>query len=181
MALASKERFEWDEHVPDKPTPQFDAEPTNASMGLEYAYARRRSGDGLRICAIVIGRSERAMTRLSGLIVGPEGMTVLVGAFVVVTRSRSPTVIGAYMVFVPLPLFVTAFDVIGGVVTSLTPVWSYDVTMRPWEVAGGLAEALFRLVPGLLASILAYLVTAVGLFIRTVDADGKARVTSKNE
>jgi len=38
MALASKERFEWDEHVPDKPTPRFDAEPTNASMGLEYAY-----------------------------------------------------------------------------------------------------------------------------------------------
>jgi hypothetical protein len=102
------------------------------------------------------------------------GFAILAGAFVVVTVNRRPAAMAAYLLFVPAPLFVALFALAKGTVASFSIVALSDIELKQSELAGGLAESGLLLVAGLLATVPSYLVVAIGLFIRTLQADETA-------
>ena len=101
------------------------------------------------------------------------GCAVLAGACVVVAKSRRPAVIAAYVAFTPLPLFLAIFAFLKGTVASLSVLALTDVKLQPSDIYAGLAESALWIMFGLGASVLAYCVTAVGLFSRTIQAGNK--------
>jgi hypothetical protein len=127
--------------------------------------------------AVVEGESYFAwMLRMLGPSKGASiwitGLAVFVGACLVVARSRRPSVIAAYLVFLPLPLLVGLCRVLGGNLASLAVLSSASVKLSDQQIASGIAGSLAPLYVGLLVIWPSYLVLSVGLMMRTVRSGG---------
>lgn len=109
----------------------------------------------------------------AGLLIPALGFATFVGACVVVARSRRPAVIAAYLLFVPMPWLLAIFRIVSGTATSFSVIAMSDMTLKPSQIYSGLAETFLVLQVGLMATIPAYLVVAVGLFVCTLRAKNK--------
>ncbi|MCH5374186.1 MAG: MotA/TolQ/ExbB proton channel family protein [Planctomycetes bacterium] len=103
-----------------------------------------------------------------GLLIPLAGITVFLGACLVVAMSRRPAVIAAYLVFLPLPLLIGVFGSIQGLIASYAVIAASTTSPKPADVAAGVSTALFTVLIGLLVSFPSYFVLAVGLLMRTL-------------
>ena len=101
------------------------------------------------------------------LILG-SGVLIFLGACVVVLFQRRPSVIAAYLVFVPLPWLMGILGTCWGGLQTLSAIAMSEVAPKPSELAAGISTSLFSSLVGLVASLPAYLVVAMGLLIRTL-------------
>jgi hypothetical protein len=106
-----------------------------------------------------------------GLLAIVLGVAVLAGACVVVARSRSPAVVAAYLVFIPLPLILAVFAAAKNTLGAFAVLSSDDPNWFEPAVAQCLGEGAVFIMCGILATMPAYLVTAIGLFRGTVQAN----------
>jgi hypothetical protein len=102
------------------------------------------------------------------------GLLVFIGVCLVVFYSRRPSVIAAFVVFLPAPLLLGIFGTVTGVARTFSVISMGGGTPDPNRLAEGIAAALLTTQVGLLVSLPAYVVFAIGLFLRTVFA-GNAR------
>lgn len=93
---------------------------------------------------------------------------VFAGACVVVIASRRPSVIAAYLVFLPLPILIGTFAIVQGMIASYSVIAHSTVAPQPSEMAQGYSTALFSLLVSILLTFPSYFVLAIGLFVRAV-------------
>ena len=97
-----------------------------------------------------------------------SALLVFVGAVIVVVASRRPSVIAAYLVFLPLPVLIGGLGTVQGMIASYSVIANSSIAPRPDEAAIGYSTALFTLLVGLMLTFPSYFVLAIGLFARTV-------------
>jgi hypothetical protein len=98
------------------------------------------------------------------------GLAVFVGACFVVARARRPAVIASYLVFLLLPLLFAILGGLKGAVASSAVLAGAEVEIKQWEVFAGISQALLMLLMALMVTIPSYFVIAIGLFVRTLQA-----------
>lgn len=99
------------------------------------------------------------------------GLVVLVGACLVVARSHRPAVIAAYLVFVPIPFLIGVYGTLSNYVSGFWAATGSATIPKPFEVYMAFSCWLALSLTGFLATLPAYLVTSIGLFIRTVRSE----------
>jgi len=109
-----------------------------------------------------------------GLILPLAGLTVFVGACLVVAMNRRPSVIAAYLLFLPLPILIGVFGSIHGFISAYSVIATSAGTPAPSAVAEGISTGLFTSLVGLLLTFPSYFVLAIGLFFRTLFAPSNA-------
>jgi biopolymer transport protein ExbB len=102
-----------------------------------------------------------------------SGAALFVGACLVVSLARRPAVIAAYALFLLLPLLLGALGALKGCVSSFSVLAMSGTQIKQSQIFGGLAETLVLLFTALTVTLPSYLVIAVGLFVRTLAADGR--------
>jgi len=107
-----------------------------------------------------------------GITIPLAGIVVLIGACFVVTMSRRPAVIAAYLAFVPIPFLIGVFSCLHNFVSASWAVASYTGPPTPWEFYWAISYFLSAPLVGLAATFPAYVVTAAGLFLWTIRARG---------
>jgi len=117
----------------------------------------------------------RSLGSIYGLLILLAGLLVFVGACAVVVGSRRPAVIAAYLVFLPLPLLISALAVIYGALQSCLVLAASTASPRPSEIAWGMATVWCTLLAGLIAMLPSYAVLGVGLFVRTLSSPQQGR------
>jgi hypothetical protein len=110
---------------------------------------------------------------LMGLVSVLSGAAVFVGACLVVFLARRPAVIASYLPFLLLPLLFGALGALKGNISSFAVVAMAHVEIRQWQVFAGIAETLVLLMTALTVTLPSYVVVAIGLFVRTLAADGR--------
>jgi ABC-type transport system involved in multi-copper enzyme maturation permease subunit len=110
---------------------------------------------------------------LLGLLTVLSGAALFVGACLVVSLARRPAVIAAYSLFLLLPLLLGALGALKGCVSSFSVLAMSGTQIKQWQIFGGLAETLVLLLTALTVTLPSYLVIAIGLFVRTLVADGR--------
>ena len=95
------------------------------------------------------------------------GLAIFFGAIFVVAMNRRPAVIASYLLFVPLPWLLGLFGALR-IVGQMCDQINYGVRLQQEEIAKYMSEPLSFLLLGLVATIPAYLVVAIGLFVRTL-------------
>ncbi len=106
-----------------------------------------------------------------GTIIPLAGLAVLVGACLVVARSRRPAVIAAYFVFVPIPFLIGIYGTLYSYVSGFWAVTESVTIPKPFEVYTAYSCWLALSLTGFLATLPAYLVTSIGLFIQTLRSE----------
>jgi hypothetical protein len=109
------------------------------------------------------------------LLIAVSGLMLLFGALRLVTRCEQPAPILACFAFLPTPLLIATLGALKNTVAYLSIIATSDTTLRPDEICGGLAELLVLFFYGLLATVPAYAILTIGLFVRVRRA-GRARV-----
>ena len=104
------------------------------------------------------------------LVLPLSGLAVFVGACLVVCLSRRPALIAAYLVFLPLPLMLGVLGSIDGFISSFAVIATSPTAPKPSEVAEGISTGLFTSLVGLMVTFPAYIVAAIGLFLRTLSS-----------
>jgi hypothetical protein len=105
-----------------------------------------------------------------GLLSLLTGLAVFVGACVVVVRVRRPAVIASYLVFLLLPSLFAILGGLKGTVASFSVLARSEVEIKQWQIFAGLSEALLPFLIALVLTLPSYLVIAIGLFRRTLQA-----------
>jgi hypothetical protein len=108
-----------------------------------------------------------------------SGAAVFVGACLVVFLARRPAVIASYTIFLLLPLLLGALGAIKACVSSFAVLATTDVVIRQSQIFAGLAEICVLLMTALTVTLPSYVVIAIGLFVRTLAADGRPRSVQK--
>lgn len=101
------------------------------------------------------------------------GAVLLVGAVFLVYLTRRPAVIASYLVFLLLPLLISIIGVLKGSVASFAALGMSDMAFKQSALFAGLAECALLLLAALVVTLPAYLVVAVGLFVRTIQAGNR--------
>ena len=101
------------------------------------------------------------------------------GCVPVVAKCRRSAVIAAYLVFVPLPLIVSFFDLTTGMKSSFAAMASGAPMPQQAEVYAALAASLRGVILAPVPTILAYVVVAIGLFARTLQTGKMAAGAEK--
>jgi hypothetical protein len=104
------------------------------------------------------------------LVLPLAGLVVFAGACLVVALSRRPSVIAAYLVFVPLPFLIGCWGSVTGIISSLQVIATAGTTPKPAELSAGISTALFTTLVGMALCWPSYLLVSVGLFLRTIAA-----------
>jgi hypothetical protein len=127
---------------------------------------------GLGQTSLVQGENamEWVTTLVSFPVIPVLGLATLFGACAIVARCRRKALIAAYLLFIPFPLIVAFFDLTTGMKSSFAAIASGVPVPQQAEVYAALAGSLRVLILGLVPTALAYLVVAVGLFARTLQA-----------
>lgn len=110
----------------------------------------------------------QALGPFYGLLIPLSGLLLLLGAIIVVASNRRPAVIAAYLAFVPFPFLLGLMAVFSGAISSFQAVAMAGAAPKASELAEGWSLALFAGLVGLYAMLPGLLVTAVGLFLRTL-------------
>src|ERR1700722_5259395 len=101
---------------------------------------------------------EWVTTLVSFPVIPVLGMIILFGACALVARCRRSPLIAAYLLFVPLPLIVSFFDLTTGMKSSFAAFASGAPVPQQAEVYAALATGLRVVILGLVPTVLAYLV-----------------------
>ncbi|HEX3654754.1 MAG TPA: hypothetical protein VHV55_03055 [Pirellulales bacterium] len=109
-----------------------------------------------------------------GFSVAVLGFAIFVGACVVVARSRNAAVIAAYLALVPLPLILAVFAAAKVALDEIAVISDEHENAALLALGRSLGTGEVHIMCGVLAMLPAYLVTALGLFIRTVRANRAA-------
>jgi hypothetical protein len=108
-----------------------------------------------------------------GTVLPLAGFLIFVGACLVVGRNKRPSVIAAYLVFLPLPFLIGLFATFHGCILSYYHYSQYD--SRPTHalelILGNICLALFSSLVGLALTFPSLLVLAFGLLIRTIRSE----------
>lgn len=110
----------------------------------------------------------RALGPFYAFVLPMTGLLVFIGAVVVVIACRRPSVIAAYLVFLPLPLLIGAYGTVQGMIASYSVMATSAAAPQPAQLAEGYSTALFTALLGLLLTFPSYFVLSCGLFIRTI-------------
>jgi hypothetical protein len=105
---------------------------------------------------------------IHSLLIPASGLVVFVGAVFVIALSKRPAVIAAYLVFVPLPFMIGLCASLYGFIHSFHLAATSAAPPNPGQIAGGISAILFAAFLGLLVTFPGYLVTSLGLFVRTI-------------
>ncbi|MEQ8785716.1 MAG: MotA/TolQ/ExbB proton channel family protein [Pirellulaceae bacterium] len=103
-----------------------------------------------------------------GVLLPLAGLAVFVGACLVVAMNRRPSVIAAYLVFVPLPFLIGIFGTFDGFIRSFSVIAQANGTPGIVPISQGISTGLFTSLIGMLVMFPSYFVVAIGLFLRTV-------------
>ena len=103
---------------------------------------------------------------LSGLFVLILGLTIFIGACLVVAKSRRTSSVAAYLILLPLPTFIGVLGQLKGIYASLSVISVSGVQPSGQEWAGGFAESALTMFLCLLVTLPSYLVLAIGLLVR---------------
>ena len=104
---------------------------------------------------------------LTGLIVIVLGVAIFIAACLVVAKSRQTSTLAAYLVLLPLPMFIEVLDQLRGIVASLSVLSQSETHLSNQEWAGGFAESAVSMFLALLVTLPSYLVLAYGLLAST--------------
>jgi len=107
---------------------------------------------------------------LTGLIVILLGAAIFIVVCLVVAKSRKTSTIAAYLVLLPLPMFIEVLGQLKGIVASLSVLALSDTQLSSRDIAGGLAENAVSIFLALLVTLPSYLVLAYGLLASTRDS-----------
>ena len=97
-----------------------------------------------------------------------SALLVVVGAVIVVFSARRPSVIAAYLVFLPLPILIGAYATVEGMIASYSVIASTTTAPQPADAGVGYSTALFSSLLGILLTFPSFFVLSIGLFIRTI-------------
>jgi hypothetical protein len=89
-------------------------------------------------------------------------------ALVLVLRGKGPLAAVALLLIVPLPLMLGFYGALKGSIASFSVLALSDVSPKPSEIAGGVAEALLMPMIGLLLTGPGYLVAVIGACARAL-------------
>ena len=106
-----------------------------------------------------------------GTVLPLAGFLIFVGACLVVGRNKRPSVIAAYLVFLPLPFLIGLFATFHGCILSFYHYSQYDSRPSLELILGNLSLALFSSLVGLALTFPSLLVLAFGLLIRTIRSE----------
>jgi hypothetical protein len=107
---------------------------------------------------------------LNAVVLPVLGLLLFGGGLLVVLLSRRPAVIAACLAFVPLPLMIGLFGMLHGAVMSFRVIANSVTAPKPAELAEGISIALFTPFVALLFTMPGFLVLALGLLVRTIQA-----------
>ncbi len=107
---------------------------------------------------------------LSGLFMIFLGLAVFIGACVVVATSRRASAIAAYLVLLPLPMYIGILGILKGVIASLSVIALSEAQLKASEIAAALECSVLSIFVGLLVTLPTYLVLAVGLLLRACNS-----------
>ncbi len=105
-----------------------------------------------------------------GTLIPFSAFVLFLGAVAVVVLSDRPSVVAAYLVFLPLPLLIGVIGSLHGFINAFSVVAMSNVQVSPAEYAHGQSMGLFSTMVALLLSFPAYIVTAFGLMFPTIFA-----------
>ena len=103
-----------------------------------------------------------------GTVLPLTGFVIFVGACLVVGLNKRPSVIAAYLVFLPLPFLIGLFATFHGCILSFYYFSQNDSRPSLELILGNLSLALFSSLVGLALTFPSLLVLAFGLLIRTI-------------
>ena len=103
----------------------------------------------------------------TGLIVILLGVAIFVAACRVVAKSRQTSTLAAYLVLLPLPMFIEVLDQLRGIVASLSVLSQSETHLSNQEWAGCFAGNAVSMFLALLVTLPSYLVLAYGLLAST--------------
>ena len=104
---------------------------------------------------------------LTGLIVIVLGVAIFIAVCLVVAKNRKTSTLAAYLVLLPLPLFIEALGQLKGIVASLSVLSQSETHFTNQEWAGCFAESAVSMFLALLVTLPSYLVLAYGLLAGT--------------
>ena len=104
---------------------------------------------------------------LTGLIVIVLGVAIFIAVCRVVAKSRQTSTLAAYLVLLPLPMFIEVLDQLRGIVASLSVLSQSETHLSNQEWAGGFAGSAVSMLLALLVTLPSYLVLAYGLLAST--------------
>ena len=116
---------------------------------------------------------------LGGLLVALAALTAFVLTLVVVLRGRGTNVGAALVFIVPLPVLVSVFWVLKGMIASFSVITTSNVELKGSEVAGGISEMLVTPFFGLLSMAPSYLLAMFFLFGRSVQAGSTGEASNE--
>lgn len=98
------------------------------------------------------------------------GLLIFGGACYVVATRQRPTVLAAFLVLLPLPVFIASYGVMRGVADSLSVIGKMPgIQLKTEEIAGATAASLDDVLLAILISAPSYFVVAYGLLARTLN------------
>jgi hypothetical protein len=106
-----------------------------------------------------------------GTVLPLTGFVIFVGACLVVGLNKRPSVIAAYLVFLPLPFLIGLFATFDGFIASFMIMSQGDSAPRLAEIASGISTGLFSSLVGLAVTFPSLFVLAFGLLIRTIRSE----------
>ena len=113
------------------------------------------------------------MNSLSSLLSLLAGFLIFCGACYLVKTKRRPSVLAAYLVLLPLPVFISLCGSISGMASSLSVIAaSPEATITRTDLAAAMADSLYGLLVVALVSAPTYFVLAVGLLRRVLESPG---------
>ncbi len=104
---------------------------------------------------------------LTGLIVIVLGGAIFIAVCRVVGKSRQTSTLAAYLVLLPLPMFIEVLDQLRGIVACLSVLSQSETHLSNQEWAGGFAGNAVSMFLALLVTLPSYLVLAYGLLAST--------------
>ncbi len=106
-----------------------------------------------------------------GTVLPLTGFVIFVGACLVVGLNKRPSVIAAYLVFLPFPFLIGLFATFHGCILSFYYFSQNDSRPSLELILGNLSLALFSSLVGLALTFPSLLVLAFGLLIRTIRSE----------
>lgn len=114
-----------------------------------------------------------------GLFVGLTGLVAFGLTLLVVFRGKGPSTGAALAFIVPMPVLLSVFCVLKGMLASFSVIAVSDTQLKASEVAAGIAETLSLPLFGMLSMAPSYLLAMLFLLGRSIQADASGKASSE--
>lgn len=138
-------------------------EGTDAAGATEFAHEESQLD---RPRASFVGWMIRSMGVI-GLFILMAGLFSFVLTLVIAIRGQGPFAIAALVFLVPIPLLLSLFGTVQGMIMSLQVIATSSIAPKPSEISDGIATALFSPMLGLVAMTPSYLVATLAAIFRS--------------